>query len=55
MVEKYYNKLIPLSYAHDRIGLLGVMKKIISLFIVIVGFLGQYLEVRYLDMMCLKL
>ena len=28
VVEKYYNKLIPLSYAHDRIGLLGIMKKI---------------------------
>ena len=38
VVEKYYNKLIPLSYAHDRIGILGVMKKIISIFIDIVGF-----------------
>ena len=27
IVEKYYNKVIPLSYTHDRIGLLGVLKK----------------------------
>ena len=38
VVEKYYNKLIPLSYAHDRIGILGIMKKIMSFFIGIVGF-----------------
>ena len=38
VVEKYYKKLIPLSYVHDRIGLLGIMKKILSFFISIVGF-----------------
>ena len=38
VVEKYYNKLIPLSYAQDRIGFLGIMKKIMSFFIGIVGF-----------------
>ena len=38
VVKKYYNKLIPLAYAHDRIGLLGIMKKIMSFFIGIVGF-----------------
>jgi len=37
IVEKYYNKVIPLSYTHDRIGLLGVLKKILSFFISIVG------------------
>ena len=37
VVEKYYNKLIPLAYAHDRIGLLGMMKKIMSFFIGVVG------------------
>ena len=37
VVEKYYNKLIPLAYAHDRIGLLGIMKKIMSFFIGVVG------------------
>ena len=37
IIEKYYNKVIPLSYAHDRIGLLGVLKKILSFFISIVG------------------
>ena len=37
IVEKYYNKVIPLSYTHDRIGLLGVLKKILSFFIGIVG------------------
>ena len=36
-IEKYYNKLIPLPYIHDRIGILGVMKKIMSFFIGIVG------------------
>ena len=37
IVEKYYTKVIPLSYVHDRIGILGVLKKIISFFISIVG------------------
>ena len=37
IVEKYYKKVIPLSYVHDRIGILGVLKKIISFFISIVG------------------
>ena len=37
IVEKYYKKVIPLSYIHDRIGILGVLKKIISFFISIVG------------------
>ena len=37
IVEKYYNKVVPLAYAHDRIGILGVMKKIISFFISFIG------------------
>ena len=37
IVEKYYNKVIPLSYIHDRIGILGIVKKIISLFISFIG------------------
>ena len=38
VIEKYYTKLIPLSYVHDPIGLLGVLKTIISFFLYIVGF-----------------
>ena len=37
IVEKYYNKVIRLSYVHDRIGILGIVKKIMSFFIGIVG------------------
>lgn len=38
IIEKYYNKAIPISYFHDSLGLLGIIKKIISFFINIVGF-----------------
>lgn len=37
-IEKYYTKSIPLSYVHDPIGLLGVLKTIILFFLYIVGF-----------------
>jgi len=37
LVEKYYNKVIPLSYFHDRIGILGILKKMMSFFISFVG------------------
>ena len=37
IVEKYYNNVIPLSYVHDRIGILGAVKKIMSLFINFIG------------------
>ena len=37
IVEKYYNKVVPLAYAHDRIGILGVLRKIISFFISFIG------------------
>ncbi len=37
IIEKYYNKVIPLSYLHDTIGILGIFKKIISFFLNFVG------------------
>ncbi len=37
IIEKYYNKAIPISYIHDPLGLSGVIKKIISFFINIIG------------------
>ena len=37
IIEKYYNKVIPISYMHDSIGILGVVKKIISIFMNIIG------------------
>ena len=37
IVEKYYNKVVPLAYAHDRIGILGLLRKIISFFISFIG------------------
>ena len=37
IVDKYYNKVIPLSYFHDSFGLLGIIKKIIFLMIDFVG------------------
>tara|TARA_Y100001970_G_scaffold280248_1_gene388910 strand:- start:278 stop:985 length:708 start_codon:yes stop_codon:yes gene_type:complete len=37
IVEKYYNKTIPIQYYHDSIGFSGIIKKIISLFVNIIG------------------
>ena len=37
IVDKYYNKVIPLSYFHDSFGLSGILKKIIFLMIDFVG------------------
>ena len=37
IIEKYYNKAVPISYFHDSFGLLGIIKKIISFFINIIG------------------
>jgi len=37
IIEKYYNKVVPLSYTHDSIGVLGIIKKIISLPLNIIG------------------
>ena len=55
VVEKYYNKLIPLSYAHDRIGLFGIMKKIHVFLIGIVGLFQPVPRGPIYNMMCLKL
>ena len=38
VVKKYYNRLIPLAYLHDSIGILGIAKKILLFLISIVGF-----------------
>ena len=38
VVNKYYNKLIPFVYYHDRFGLAGLIKRIIFIFINIVGY-----------------
>ena len=32
IIEKYYNKVVPISYMHDSIGILGIVKKIISFY-----------------------
>ena len=37
IIEKYYKKAIPFSYFHDFFGISGIIKKIISFFINIVG------------------
>ena len=37
IIEKYYNREIPLFYRHDRFGILGIIKKIISIFMNLVG------------------
>jgi len=38
IIERYYNRLIPISFIHDRIGILGLVKKIISIVIYFFGF-----------------
>ena len=37
IVEKYYNRVVPVSYFYDFIGLVGIIKKIIFSFISIIG------------------
>ena len=37
IVDKYYNKIIPLSYFHDSFGLSGILKKFIFLMIDFIG------------------
>ena len=37
LVKKYYMKLIPYAYYHDRFGIYGILKKIFYLFFNIVG------------------
>ena len=38
IIKKYYNKLVPLMYYHDRFGISGIIKRIIYLFINILGY-----------------
>ena len=38
IIQNYYNKLIPLIYFHDRIGISGIIKRIVFVFINIVGY-----------------
>jgi len=37
IVKKYYNKIVPLAYAHDSVGILGFMKKLLSLLLSFIG------------------
>ncbi len=37
LIDKYYNKIIPIVYYNDPIGLLGLIRKIGSIFINIIG------------------
>ena len=37
IVKKYYSKLVPLAYIHDRFGFSGIIKKILSFVINIIG------------------
>ena len=38
IVDKYYNKLIPLIYYQDRFGIIGLLRRIIYIFINIIGY-----------------
>jgi len=38
LVKKYYQKIIPFAYFHDRFGVLGVIKRIIYIFLNILGY-----------------
>tara|TARA_B100001142_G_scaffold318763_1_gene361309 strand:+ start:37 stop:744 length:708 start_codon:yes stop_codon:yes gene_type:complete len=38
LVKKYYQRIIPFAYYHDRIGILGIMKRIIYIFLDIIGY-----------------
>ena len=38
IIDKYYNKLIPFVYYHDRFGIAGIVKRIIFIFINIFGY-----------------
>ena len=37
VIEKYYNKAVPISYFHDSFAISGIIKKIVSFFINIIG------------------
>ena len=38
IIDKYYNKLIPFAYYHDRFGFVGLLKRVIFIFINIFGY-----------------
>lgn len=38
LVDKYYNKLIPMAYTHDRLGIFGLLKRFVYIFLSIVGY-----------------
>lgn len=38
LVDKYYNKLIPMAYTHDRFGIFGLLKRFVYIFLSIVGY-----------------
>ena len=38
IVNRYYNKLIPFIYYHDRFGIFGIIKRIIFIFIDVLGY-----------------
>ena len=38
LVKKYYQQIIPFAYSHDRFGILGIIKRIIYIFLNIVGY-----------------
>jgi len=38
IINNYYNKLIPFAYYHDRFGIVGLIKRIIFVFINIFGY-----------------
>ena len=38
MVDKYYNKIIPYAYIHDRFGITGLIKRFFFIFLNIIGF-----------------
>ena len=38
LVDKYYNKLIPFAYYHDFLGISGIIKRFIFLFVNIYGY-----------------
>ena len=38
IIDRYYNKLIPFVYYHDRFGIAGIVKRIIFIFINIFGY-----------------
>ena len=38
IVEKYYNKVIPYAYLHDRFGITGFIKRLVFIFLNIIGY-----------------